>query len=117
MRKRNYFYIVVIGLIGCFAGLFVYHTHEEKEINYLIRKITSEAPEVRDQGIPEISKYRNKAIKPLLVLLLDNRHDIRESAIEAFGNIKSAESKNVVTTIVNANPVFSSLWRLQVHWC
>jgi len=39
MRKRNYFYIVVIGLIGCFAGLFVYHTHEEKEINYLIRKL------------------------------------------------------------------------------
>jgi hypothetical protein len=35
MRKRNYFYIVVIVLIGFFAGLFVYHTHEKKEINYL----------------------------------------------------------------------------------
>ena len=114
MRKRNYFYIVVIVLIGCFAGLFVYHAHEEKEINYLIRKIKSEVPEVRDEGVAEIAKYRNKAINPLSVLLLDNSHDIRKSAIEAFGNIKSAESATTLITFHQRTPKTEELsWEVQ----
>lgn len=105
MHKRNYIYIVFIGLIGCFAGLFAYHTHEEnKEIDYLIRKIKSEVPEVRNEGVTEIAKYRNKAIKPLSVLLLDNSHDTRKSAIEAFGNIKSAESATTLITFHQQTP-------------
>src|ERR1700690_64799 len=114
MNKRNYFYIVVIVLIGCFAGLFVYHNHEEKGIDYLIRKIKSEAPEVRDDGVAEIAKYHNKAIKPLSVLLLDNNQDIRKSAIEAFGNIKSAESATTLIAFHQRAPKSQALsWEVQ----
>jgi hypothetical protein len=97
-KKSICFGIAAIAILV--VAITVYYgiqKHEEKEINYLINALKSEDMHVRELGMAEIPKYKNKAVTCLVRLLTENQNEeIQMDIIKSLGMIKSEKSASAI---------------------
>jgi len=91
-RKYIYFGIVVISVLFL-VGYYVIQRHQEKEIGNLINRLKNEDRTVREIAVNELSKYKNKAIRPLTKILMESQNEsVLADAIQSLGQITSDEA-------------------------
>ncbi len=95
-KKYIYWSIATISVLFL-VGYYIVQMQQEKEITDLIKRLKSEESAVREKAVNEIPKYKNKAVKPLMNLLMENQNEsILADAILSFVQIRSAEAASAL---------------------
>lgn len=101
MQKIYIYIITAVSLIFSGSICSADQSNRGNELDKLIQKLKSDNSSIRQEAVKQIPKYKNKAVKPLSQLLLENQSDpILIDAIRTLEQIESTEAASVLIRFV-----------------